>query len=604
MSKDSLSVGSTGVNKVSPTVYAGSSLIYNVGVTTTSLKFVYAMGGDVDPTTWVVQFKDPLYYTDSSEPAGIVKTWSVSNSAYSIEGLTPGTSYRIQFTVTLPGRPPSQSPDSFTIVFTTSIDPEYVLRSATTPAELKAALSSLKGSTQTVIVQDFNLGPVTTGIPLGMYSELVPNITFVTADPVVNDQVNIGAPTVRNVYYFVSGPNITYTVTIDGTSYSMNIQDTTVTIGGITYTVGADVMVGSYKFKFLSNDNIILQYVEKVFTITLSNVTTPGEFTDLISKIPSKSLPFTLTSSNISNLLIDKLSGVDFNNVNVSIYTSKMITTAAVPANISAGDLLYFAEGKATKEETTTTYNVVCNGIETPITVSGGVLTVGGVPYGLGSTVTISGAVFRFVAVGSVVLQYLSGAGGGSGGAGTGGAGADDVPCFLADAPILTPRGYRPIASLKVGDKVRTADGRSVRILKASHYRVPASDATRPFVIPKGRFGATQALHISPKHRIMVNGALVEAGRIAGLKQDAAITGMIDYYNLELPNWEHDNMVVAGVTAESQARVERYTMTAAEFKYSLIKRYGTLTPAIVEKAVSVCRFLEDGRIEVPVVRRR
>ena len=571
-----------------PIVSQGLSTISDIITPTTGLKFLYELFAEVDPDSWIVQFKNPQNNTNIAPPVGITHAWKDGESTYGIGGLTPGTTYKIQFTVTLSGSS-SPSTDTFTIEFRTDYAPEFTLSSASTPAGLKSAIASLMGSFQTVTLDGFNLQPVTTGIPWSNNQDYSKNVTFILAYPQQNPII-IDPPTVDHVYYFVSGPNVTYAITIDNITHFMNIQNTVVTVGGIAYEIGDDILFGAKKFNFLSNDNIILQYTGIDYTVALSNASSQQIFLEIIKQIPPFALPLSLTSYNMSDLLITKLTGVNFTNVNVTIYTGN-ISSAVLPANIADGHLLYFAEG--TKGPAT--YMVSYNGVETSISVTSEGLVVDGATYALGSEVTISGAAFRFVAVGSVILQYLSGSGNGSG---------NGVPCFLADAPILTPRGYRPIASLKAGDKVRTADGRTVRILKASHYRVPASDATRPFVIPKGRFGATQALHISPKHRIMVGGSLVEAGCIAGLKQDAAITGMINYYNLELPNWEHDNMVVAGVTAESQARVERYTMTAAEFKYSLIKRYGEITPAIVEKAASVCRILADGRIEVPVVRHR
>lgn len=186
----------------------------------------------------------------------------------------------------------------------------------------------------------------------------------------------------------------------------------------------------------------------------------------------------------------------------------------------------------------------------------------------------------------------------------TGGSGS--VPCFLADAPVLTPSGYKPISSLKKGDKVCTADNRVVRIMEVAHYQVPATKTTCPYVIPAGQFGATQDLHISPQHRVMLTpgGKLVEAQHIDGLRQDSSITGTIDYYNLELPNWSRDNMVVAGVTVESKARIERYVISSEEFIAMCRQQYGEISPALLEKAQQTCRILENGKIEVPVIRRR
>lgn len=182
---------------------------------------------------------------------------------------------------------------------------------------------------------------------------------------------------------------------------------------------------------------------------------------------------------------------------------------------------------------------------------------------------------------------------------------ATTVPCFLADAPVLTPSGYKPIGTLRAGDDVQTADGRVVQIVEACHYSVAATKSTRPFVIPQGRFGATQDLHISPRHRVLVeDGSMVEALRIPDLQQDTTIDGTIEYYNLELPDWQHDTMVVAGVTVESKARIERLTVTVDEFKALLQSKYGVITPELLNHASQSCRFVAGGFIEVPLIRRK
>ena len=174
--------------------------------------------------------------------------------------------------------------------------------------------------------------------------------------------------------------------------------------------------------------------------------------------------------------------------------------------------------------------------------------------------------------------------------------GPPSVSCFLATAPVLTPSGYRPIASLRVGDRVTTADGSSA-IQRIKVQRCVASAATNPYRIPKGLYGAREELLISPNHHVLADGRLVEA-RHLGLKQKA-LKNNITYYNVELETWA--NMIVAGVTVESLAPVQRITVTMAEFKKMIEVRYGPMTAALEQKIKATCRFLADGRVELPAI---
>ena len=64
------------------------------------------------------------------------------------------------------------------------------------------------------------------------------------------------------------------------------------------------------------------------------------------------------------------------------------------------------------------------------------------------------------------------------------------TPCFLEDTPVLTPNGYRPIASLCIGDLVTTGSGgvSSIRAIKSQQTTPYAF--SHPYVIPIGRYGA------------------------------------------------------------------------------------------------------------------
>ncbi len=183
------------------------------------------------------------------------------------------------------------------------------------------------------------------------------------------------------------------------------------------------------------------------------------------------------------------------------------------------------------------------------------------------------------------------------------GGGGDDPICFLAAAPVLTPGGYRPIASLCVGDAVMTADGRPVAIRAVKVMTCTAGPASNPFIIPRGAFGAVEELMISPRHRVAVGGGRMIEARDIGLEQ-AKMKGIITYYNLELPNWGRDNLVVAGVEVESLAPVRRRAVSMAVFKRMIQRTYGgNVTPAVMARVVRVCRFLPNGDVEIPVMKR-
>jgi len=167
----------------------------------------------------------------------------------------------------------------------------------------------------------------------------------------------------------------------------------------------------------------------------------------------------------------------------------------------------------------------------------------------------------------------------------------DNTPvCFFGNAPVKTPYGSRRIDSLKVGDRVSTPSGTAViQHIHCQDYA--AGPSANPYVIPAGRFGATQRLLISPRHRVAVGGQMVEA-RNLGLEQEEA-TGTLTYYNLGLGG---ANMIVAGVTVESLAPLVRVTISRAEFDYILATKYGgRMTPEIR----AACHFTADG-VSVPV----
>jgi hypothetical protein len=167
--------------------------------------------------------------------------------------------------------------------------------------------------------------------------------------------------------------------------------------------------------------------------------------------------------------------------------------------------------------------------------------------------------------------------------------------CFFGDAPVLTPHGYKRIDSLNVGDLVSTPNGMAM-IEKIDKKTYEASSSTNPYLIPKGLFGATQDLQISPRHKIAFKGAMVEARHI-GLKKEK-LTGKITYYNLQIT--KNQNMIVAGVEVESLTPLVRVTISREVFNHVLATKHnGVMTLDIKSK----CHFLPDGSVSVPYIKR-
>jgi len=192
------------------------------------------------------------------------------------------------------------------------------------------------------------------------------------------------------------------------------------------------------------------------------------------------------------------------------------------------------------------------------------------------------------------------GVGSGDGGAGAGSE-SGTVPCFFGDAPVLTRGGYVRMDSLVEGDSVMTPEGVEVAVERVKCYRVAASAATNPYVIPAGRFGATERLLISPDHCVQTAEGMVEAKKL-GLEQEER-EGYLTYYNMQLTDGA--NMVVAGVPVESLAHVRRMVVPRAVFEKLIAAKYGHLAAETVSQMIArTCRNLDGDRVEIPVMRRR
>ena len=173
------------------------------------------------------------------------------------------------------------------------------------------------------------------------------------------------------------------------------------------------------------------------------------------------------------------------------------------------------------------------------------------------------------------------------------------VPCFFGNAPVLTKSGYRRMDSLRAGDCVMTPAGEEATIEHVKVTRCAAGPATNPYIIPKGRFGAERRVLISPNHNVVTQSGLTEA-RHLGLDQEER-TGTLTYYNLELTGQAH--MVVGGVAVESLAPVRRLVLTMDQFKTAIMQKHGGFSGEVLANIQRTCRFIADGRVEVPVMRK-
>lgn len=229
----------------------------------------------------------------------------------------------------------------------------------------------------------------------------------------------------------------------------------------------------------------------------------------------------------------------------------------------------------------TTGYGIrLTNGVQrfvTPTDVSGTVVSTGDVlTFTLTGGATLS---FTVADLDIVLAPYTA---------------PPSIVCFLGSAPVLTPSGYRRIDRIELGDLVCTPTGTAkVEAIKKQSYK--ASKFTNPYVIPEGTYNANRRLLISPRHKVAVNGKMIEAKDL-GLEQEAQ-KGDIIYYNLQIT--KTSNMIVAGVEVESLAPLVRITISREAFNYILATRHGGV---LTEEIKSKCRFLPDGTVSVPSIK--
>lgn len=135
------------------------------------------------------------------------------------------------------------------------------------------------------------------------------------------------------------------------------------------------------------------------------------------------------------------------------------------------------------------------------------------------------------------------------------------IICFAAGTRILTPRGERPVESLRPGDKVVTADNGLQTLRWVGQRDVPAMGKLAPIRIKEGTLGNSRDLCVSPQHRMLFTG--YRAGLLFGesevlvpavhLQDGHAITreegGTVTYVHLMFD--KHEVVFSEGILSES-----------------------------------------------------
>ena len=118
------------------------------------------------------------------------------------------------------------------------------------------------------------------------------------------------------------------------------------------------------------------------------------------------------------------------------------------------------------------------------------------------------------------------------------------MPCFARGTRLLTAEGYRPVETLRPGDRLVTEDGTAEPVVwigwrSIDLSRDPAAALLHPVVITPGAFGPCMPSHpltLSPLHAVYADGVLVPATLLvneATILHDSSRFA-VTYYHVEL----------------------------------------------------------------------
>jgi len=134
-----------------------------------------------------------------------------------------------------------------------------------------------------------------------------------------------------------------------------------------------------------------------------------------------------------------------------------------------------------------------------------------------------------------------------------------DVTCFMPGTRILTPTGEIAVESLKSGDLLTLADGRTspLRWLGRTTVATRSADPLRvlPIRIAAGALGENipaRDLLVSPDHAMFIGGNLVQAGALVNgltITRETRVPETFTYYHVELA--AHELIIAEGAPTET-----------------------------------------------------
>lgn len=142
---------------------------------------------------------------------------------------------------------------------------------------------------------------------------------------------------------------------------------------------------------------------------------------------------------------------------------------------------------------------------------------------------------------------------------GTGDSQPGDPVCFYPGTLIATPAGAHPVEALRAGDLVLTADGRQavVRWMARQAVAIRFADPLKalPIRIRAGALGEglpARDLLVSPRHALLVEGVLVQAGALVNgttIARETDVPEVFTYWHVETA--DHSLILAEGVAAET-----------------------------------------------------
>ena len=215
---------------------------------------------------------------------------------------------------------------------------------------------------------------------------------------------------------------------------------------------------------------------------------------------------------------------------------------------------------------------------------------------------TASGQRFFFINDGSGTLSVMNAFPNGAHGiTSTNYAPGTIILCFLDGTRIATPQGERPVQTLRPGDLVTTACGRTlpIRWIGVTHVSeavLQEDPAQRPVIVPTNFFGPGlphRPLGLSPGHRISCGGwqaemlfgcaeVLLPASHLRTAVTPLRPVGPITYYHILLD--DHAMLIAEGLPAESfQPGARGAKALGAAETAALCTLMGTTQPALMSR---------------------